>query len=180
MEFIQNEISGLLVIKPDIFRDDRGYFFESFNQDKFDEEGLDLTFVQDNESCSKKGVVRGLHFQVPPFEQGKLVRVIRGSILDVAVDIRKGSPTFGKWSSVVLSGENKWMYWIPPGFAHGFSVLEEDSVVMYKCTNVYHKDAERSIIWNDPDLKIDWGTAHPIVSEKDNKAPFFKEVGSPF
>jgi len=106
--------------------------------------------------------------------------VIRGSILDVAVDIRKGSPTFGKWSSVVLSGENKWMYWIPPGFAHGFSVLEEDSVVMYKCTNVYHKDAERSIIWNDPDLKIDWGTAHPIVSEKDNKAPFFKEVGSPF
>jgi dTDP-4-dehydrorhamnose 3,5-epimerase len=180
MEFLITEISGLLIIKPDVFRDDRGYFFESYNQDKFDSYGLDVTFVQDNESRSKKNVVRGLHFQVPPYEQGKLVRVVEGAILDVAVDIRRASPTFGKWSSVVLSGENKWMYWIPPGFAHGFVTLEDDTVVFYKCTNVYNKEAERSIIWNDPDLKIDWEIKDPVVSERDNKAPRFNEIKTPF
>ena len=180
MEFLTTDIAGLLIIKPDIFRDDRGYFFESYNQDKFDESGLDVTFVQDNESKSAKGIIRGLHFQSPPFEQGKLVRVVKGSILDVAVDIRRKSPTYGKWSSVKLSGENKWMYWIPPGFAHGFVSLEDDTVVFYKCTNVYNKDAERSIIWNDPVLHIDWGVKEPMVSEKDNKAPGFKELNTPF
>jgi len=180
MEFLITEISGLLIIKPDVFRDDRGYFFESYNQDKFDSYGLDVTFVQDNESRSKKNVVRGLHFQVPPYEQGKLVRVVQGAILDVAVDIRRASPTYGKWSSVELSGENKWMYWIPPGFAHGFVTLEDDTVVFYKCTNIYNKESERSIIWNDPDLKIDWGVKDPVVSERDNKAPRFNEIKTPF
>ncbi len=180
MEFLNTDISGLLIIKPDIFRDDRGYFFESYNQDKFDGSGVDVTFVQDNESRSKKGVVRGLHFQVPPFEQGKLVRVVKGAILDVAVDIRRASATYGKWSSVVLSGDNKWMYWIPPGFAHGFVTMEDDTVVFYKCTNVYNNEAERSIIWNDPVLKIDWGINDPVVSDRDSRAPFFSTLKTPF
>ena len=169
-----------MIIKPDIFADDRGYFFESFNHEKFLDAGLDLKFVQDNESKSKKGVLRGIHFQAPPFAQGKLVRVIKGSVLDVAVDIRKNSPTYGKWESVVLSGENKLMYWIPAGFAHGFITLEDDTIFFYKCTNAYNKASEGSIIWSDPDLSIDWGVSEPQVSEKDKLSPGFKDFVSPF
>ena len=173
-------MEGLLIIKPQVFEDDRGYFFESFNQEKFLKAGLDLKFIQDNESKSKKGVLRGLHFQAPPFAQGKLVRVIRGSVLDVAVDIRRGSPTYGKWESVVLTGTNKWMYWVPAGFAHGFVTLEDDTVFFYKCTNVYNKASEGSVLWNDPDLNIDWGISDPVISEKDKVAPRFRDFVSPF
>jgi dTDP-4-dehydrorhamnose 3,5-epimerase len=180
MEFNPTSIDGLLLIKPDVFGDDRGYFFESFNRGKFLGAGLDLDFVQDNESKSKKGVLRGLHFQAPPFDQGKLVRVIRGSVIDVAVDIRRGSPSYGKWESVMLTAENKWMFWVPAGFAHGFVTLEDDTVFCYKCTNLYNKASEGSIRWNDPDLGIDWGISNPVVSEKDGTSPLFRDLASPF
>ena len=180
MEIIKTPLEGLLIIKPDVFEDDRGYFFESFNQEKFRSAGLDLTFLQDNESKSKKGVLRGLHYQAPPFAQGKLVRVISGSVLDVAVDIRKNSPTYGRWESIVLSGQNKWMYWIPAGFAHGFATLEDDTMFFYKCTNVYSKISEGSIRWDDPDLNINWGVDDPVISEKDKVSPGFGELVSPF
>ena len=180
MQIIKTELEGLLIIKPDVFEDERGYFFESYNREKFKKAGIDLKFVQDNESKSKKGVVRGLHLQSPPFEQGKLVRVMRGSVLDVAVDIRKNSPTFGKWASIELSGKNKWMYWIPPGFAHGFATLEDETIFFYKCTNVYNKDAERCFLWNDPDINIDWGISNPVVSQRDNLAKRFRDFISPF
>ena len=175
MEIVKTPIEGLLIINPNVFEDERGYFFESYNREALLKHGLDLTFVQDNESKSKKGVLRGMHFQRPPFAQGKLVRVVRGAVLDVAVDIRKGSPTYGKWHSVVLSGVNKLMYWIPAGFAHGFLTLEDDTVFFYKCTNVYNKEAEGCIRWNDPDLNIDWGDVTPVVSERDSNAPLFKD-----
>jgi dTDP-4-dehydrorhamnose 3,5-epimerase len=178
MEIITTPLEGLLIIKPDVFEDERGYFFESFNHEKFLKLGLDLKFSQDNES--KKGVLRGLHFQAPPYAQGKLVRVMRGSVLDVAVDIRKGSPTYGKWESIVLSGQNKWMYWVPAGFAHGFVTLEDDTIFFYKCTNVYNKNSEGSILWSDPDLKIDWGVDNPVISDKDKVSPVFRQFSSPF
>lgn len=180
MEIIKTPLAGLLIIKPDLFEDDRGYFFESFNREKFLQAGLDLTFLQDNESKSKKGVLRGLHYQAPPFAQGKLVRVMRGSVLDVALDIRKDSPTYGKWESIALSGQNKWMYWIPPGFAHGFVTLEDDTIFFYKCTNVYNKVSEGSILWNDRDLNINWGIDGPMISDKDKVSPMFKDIVSPF
>jgi dTDP-4-dehydrorhamnose 3,5-epimerase len=180
MQIEKNHIDGLRVIKPDVFDDPRGYFFESYNIEKFRQLGIDVLFLQDNESKSGKGVLRGLHFQVPPYEQGKLVRVIRGAVLDVAVDLRKSSPTYGQWASIELSEKNKWMYWIPAGFAHGFLTLEENTVFFYKCTRVYHKEAERSIAWNDPDLKIGWGTETPLVSDKDNTAGSFRDFISPF
>jgi dTDP-4-dehydrorhamnose 3,5-epimerase len=180
MEIIKTPLEGLLIIKPDVFEDERGYFFESYNYDKFLKEDLDLKFLQDNESKSKKGVLRGLHFQAPPFAQGKLVRVMRGSVLDVAVDIRKGSPTYGKWESIVLSGQNKWMYWIPAGFAHGFVTLEDDTIFFYKCTNPYNKASEGSVRWNDALLNINWGIADPLISDKDKIAPGFNEFVSPF
>ncbi len=180
MEIIKTPLEGLLIIKPDVFEDERGYFFESYNQDKFLTHGIDVTFVQDNESKSKRGVLRGLHFQNPPFAQGKLVRVMRGSVLDVAVDIRRGSPTYGKWSSIVLSGQNKWMYWIPAGFAHGFLTLEDDTIFFYKCTNVYSKESEGAIRWNDSDLNIDWGIIDPVISPKDEVTPGFREFVSRF
>ena len=180
MEIITTPLEGLLIIKPDVFEDERGYFFESFNHEKFLKEGLDLKFLQDNESKSKKGVLRGLHFQAPPFAQGKLVRVMRGSVLDVAVDIRKSSSTYGKWESIVLSGQNKWMYWIPPGFAHGFVTLEDDTIFFYKCTNGYNKASEGSLRWNDPQLNIDWGIADPVISDKDKVSPGFKGFITPF
>jgi len=180
MEILKTPLEGLLIIKPDVFEDERGYFFESFNNEKFLREGLDLTFLQDNESKSKKGVLRGLHFQAPPYAQGKLVRVIRGSVIDVAVDIRKDSPTYGKWESVVLTGQNKLMFWVPAGFAHGFATLEDDTVFFYKCTNVYNKAAEGSILWNDPDLNIDWKFSDPVISDKDKAAGRFREMVSPF
>ena len=180
MEIIKTPLEGLLIIKPDVFEDERGYFFESFNYGKFHKLGLDLKFLQDNESKSKKGVLRGLHFQAPPFAQGKLVRVMRGSVLDVAVDIRKNSPTYGKWESIVLSGQNKWMYWIPEGFAHGFVTLEDDTIFFYKCTNIYNKESEGSILWNDPDLNINWGIQDPVISGKDKISPEFRDFTSPF
>ena len=180
MEISKTALDGLLIIKPDVFRDDRGYFFESFNIEKFSKEGLDVTFMQDNESLSMKGVIRGLHFQIPPFEQAKLVRVVKGSALDLAVDLRKSSSTYGKWTSVLLTGENKWMFWIPAGFAHGFATLEEDTVFFYKCTKVYNKESERSILWNDPDINIKWGIEKPIISERDKSAKGFREFKSPF
>ena len=175
MEIIETKIKDLIIIKPDVFLDERGYFFESYNKQRFSEHGLDMHFVQDNESQSMKGVLRGLHFQKPPYAQGKLVRVVKGAVMDVAVDLRKGSPTFGQWESVELTEGNKFMYWIPEGFAHGFVCLADYSVFTYKCTNVYHKASEDSIRWNDPDLNIDWKIERPILSEKDKVAPLFKE-----
>lgn len=181
MEIVETGIKDLVIIKPNVFEDDRGYFFESYNKIKFLEKGIDVNFVQDNESRSMKNVLRGLHFQKPPFTQGKLVRVMRGSVLDVAVDLRKNSPTYGKWASIVLSDKNKWMYWVPAGFAHGFLTLEDNTVFFYKCTNIYNKDSEGSLLWNDPDLNIDWGKeVNPILSGKDKVAPLFKDFNSPF
>lgn len=180
MKLITTSINGLVLIQPDVFPDARGYFFESFQKAKFLALGIDADFVQDNESMSGKGVLRGLHFQKPPYAQGKLVRVVRGSVLDVAVDLRKASKTYGKWESSVLSADNKLMMWIPEGFAHGFLTLEDDTIFQYKCTNNYNKESECGIIWNDPDLKIEWGTDNPIVSEKDLKGIIFRELKSPF
>ncbi len=181
MEIIPTEIPGLLIVKPAVFEDSRGYFFESYNLDKFAQAGITAKFVQDNESKSQKNVLRGLHFQKPPYAQGKLVRVMKGSVLDVAVDLRKGSPTYGKWASIVLSENNKFMYWIPEGMAHGFLTLEDHTVFFYKCTNQYNKESEGSILWNDPELAIDWGSLDsPILSEKDKISPLFRDFESPF
>ncbi|MCK5764798.1 MAG: dTDP-4-dehydrorhamnose 3,5-epimerase [Bacteroidales bacterium] len=180
MNILKTELSGLLVIDPKVFGDDRGYFFESFNAEVFASAGLTADFVQDNESRSVKGVLRGLHFQGPPFEQGKLVRVARGAVMDVSVDIRKDSPTYGKWAAYEISEQNKRMLWIPPGFAHGFVTLEDDTVFIYKCTNVYNRESESSILWNDEELGIDWGIENPVISEKDSEAPLFRELNSPF
>ena len=154
MVFKKTNISGVVICKPKIFGDERGYFFESFNKKKLEDIGIKESFVQDNQSLSNKNVLRGLHFQAPPFAQGKLVRVINGSVLDIAVDIRKESPTYGKYFSVILSEQNKKMFWIPPGFAHGFSSLKADTIFSYKCTNYYNKESEDSLYWNDSDLAI--------------------------
>ena len=180
VELIKTSINGLLIIKPDIFKDDRGYFYESYNKERFAKVGLNIDFVQDNESKSSKGVLRGLHFQKPPFAQGKLVRVIKGAVMDVAVDLRKDSPTYGKWESVVLTEENKLQFWIPEGFAHGFVAMEDNTIFNYKCTNVYNKESEGSILWNDPDININWKIENPILSEKDKISPLFKNFESPF
>ncbi|HPT04450.1 MAG TPA: dTDP-4-dehydrorhamnose 3,5-epimerase [Bacteroidales bacterium] len=180
MEIIKTAIPDVLIIKPSVFKDDRGYFFESYNKEKFLKNGIDQNFVQDNESKSQKGVLRGLHFQNPPFAQGKLVRVMKGAVLDVAVDIRKGSPWYGKWVSIELNEDNKWMYWIPTGFAHGFHTLADHTVFFYKCTNVYHKASEGSIRWDDPDLNISWGAHNPILSDKDKVSPLFRDFISQF
>jgi len=180
MEFEKTTIEGLLILKPRIFNDERGYFYESYNKTSFAENGFDIEFVQDNQSLSQKGVLRGLHFQAPPFEQGKLVRVIQGSVLDVAVDIRPHSPTYGQYVSVLLSGENKTQFWIPPGFAHGFLTLEDNTLFCYKCTGPYSKESECAILWNDPQLNIDWNIEKPIVSTKDQEAELFERFTSPF
>lgn len=180
MEIVKTKIPGLLIVKPQVFEDHRGYFFESYNKEAFKNLGLYPQFVQDNESRSMKGVLRGLHFQKPPFAQGKLVRVIKGAVLDVAVDLRKSSPTYGQWEAVELNEYNKWMYWIPEGFAHGFVTLEDNTIFFYKCTNVYNKESEGSILWNDPDLKVEWNFDHPTLSEKDQQAPLFRDFASPF
>lgn len=168
MEIIKTNIEGVIIIEPRIFKDDRGYFFESFSQREFEEKVCKTTFVQDNESKSSYGVLRGLHFQKPPFAQSKLVRVIKGAVLDVAVDIRKGSPTFGQYVSVELTGDNHRQFFIPRGFAHGFSVLSEEVIFQYKCDNFYSPQSEGAIAWNDPDLNIDWRIPieEVVLSEK--------------
>lgn len=180
MNVIKTNIEGLLIIEPNVFHDPRGFFFESYNEQKYKDAGIDYNFVQDNLSLSQKNVLRGLHFQKPPYEQGKLVQVIKGSVLDVAVDIRKNSPTYGQHHSIVLSEENKTQFFVPPGFAHGFITLEDDTLFSYKCTNVYNKESESSIHWNDELLNIHWGVEDPIVSDKDMLAPLFDNFISPF
>lgn len=180
MEFIKTNFDGLVVIKPRIFGDARGYFLETYNEVVFRQNGIDYRFVQDNQSKSRQGVLRGLHFQRPPYAQGKLVSVLQGAVLDVAVDIRKSSPTFGKYFSIKLTGEEKTMMFIPPGFAHGFATLEEDTIFSYKCTANYHPEAEDAILWNDPDLNISWGIKDPVISEKDSMAKQFSSYESPF
>ncbi|HIG32706.1 MAG TPA: dTDP-4-dehydrorhamnose 3,5-epimerase [Flavobacteriales bacterium] len=180
MEIIKTPLEGLLVINPRVFGDDRGYFFESWSKQSFAKVGLDLDFVQDNQSLSSKGVLRGLHFQSPPYAQGKLVRVIKGAVLDVALDIRKDSPTYGQYFSVELSEENKTIVWIPPGFAHGFVTIEDNTIFTYKCTEVYNKESEGALLWNDKDLNINWEVNDPLVSEKDLGAGTFKGFVSKF
>lgn len=180
MEVIKTEIEGLLIIKPKVFGDERGYFFESYNKESYIKAGIDFDFVQDNISKSKKGTIRGLHYQIGDKAQGKLCKVIYGKVLDVAVDIRFGSPTFGRYFSSELSEENHTQLWIPPGFAHGFSVLSDEAIFAYKCTAFYSKENERAIIFNDPDLNIDWKVDNPIVSEKDLKALSFKNISKDF
>lgn len=181
MDIKECTIPGLFLIEPKVFVDARGFFYESFNQQIFREKtGVDLTFCQDNESYSKKNVLRGLHFQLPPFAQGKLVRVVAGRVLDVALDIRRSSPTYGKYETFELSSENKKQLWIPPGFAHGFVALEENTIFNYKCTNYYSPVSERTIQWNDTDLAIDWKVENPIISEKDQKGLDFITFVSEF
>ena len=169
MEVIKTEIEGVVIIEPRIFKDDRGYFYESFSQREFEEKVCKTTFVQDNQSKSSYGVLRGLHFQKPPYCQSKLVRCIKGAVLDVAVDIRKGSPTFGKYVAVELSEDNHRQFFVPRGFAHGFAVLTEEAVFQYKCDNFYNKESEGSVAWNDPELNIDWRIPFDkvLLSEKD-------------
>jgi dTDP-4-dehydrorhamnose 3,5-epimerase len=169
------DINGLLLLTPDVFYDRRGYFLETFNEAKYAEFGITENFTQDNLSFSRKGVLRGLHYQAPPFTQGKLVSVLSGKALDVAVDIRSESPTLGKHIAVELSAENKKQLWIPAGFAHGFVALEEGTIFSYKVTAPYSKEHDGGILWNDPALGIDWQIEKPIVSEKDSRLPDFKE-----
>jgi dTDP-4-dehydrorhamnose 3,5-epimerase len=180
MEIIETGIKDLVVIKPKVFKDDRGYFFESFNRSKLDALGNDLEFVQDNQSLSQKDVLRGLHFQNPPYAQAKLVSVIQGSVLDVAVDIRKESPTYGKSFSIILDGIDKNQLFIPVGFAHGFKTLENNTIFFYKCTNYYNKESEGCLLWNDPDLNINWDIENPMLSEKDKIGQLFDTFVSNF
>lgn len=180
MEINKTPIDGLLVIKPSVFKDTRGYFFEPYNKQRFFDAGITHEFVQDNQSYSHLGALRGLHFQAPPFEQGKLVRVITGAVLDVVVDIRKTSATYGQHYAVELTEENMLQFWIPPGFAHGFATLKDNTIFEYKCTNFYNKASEGGIIWNDPTLKINWGLQNPIVSDKDQLLKPINQLISPF
>lgn len=176
MNVIKTDLSDVLIFEPNVFNDQRGYFFESFNQKVFEDAvGYGVNFVQDNHSCSAKGVLRGLHFQIAPFEQAKLVRCVEGEIFDVAVDIRKDSPTFGQWIGALLTADNKRQLWIPAGFAHGF-YARTDAQVFYKTNNFYHKDSERSIRWNDKTLGIDWGVADVLLSNKDEVASSFNSI----
>ncbi|MCL2027883.1 MAG: dTDP-4-dehydrorhamnose 3,5-epimerase [Bacteroidales bacterium] len=180
MKLIDTKIPDLKILEPSVFTDDRGYFFESYSYQKMKDLGMDNVFVQDNESKSQRGVLRGLHFQNPPFAQAKLVRVVKGAVLDVAVDIRKNSPTYGQHVCVELSEQNKRMFYIPEGFAHGFLVLEDDTIFSYKCSQFYNKESEGSLLWNDETLNINWGFDNPILSEKDKIAPKFLEFQSSF
>ena len=182
MDVIKTNIEGVVIIEPKIFKDARGYFFESFSKREFDEKVAKVDFVQDNESCSSYGVMRGLHFQRPPFAQAKLVRCVRGQVLDVAVDIRKGSPTYGKHVSCLLTEDNHRQFFIPRGFAHGFAVLSDTAVFQYKCDNYYHPEADGGISIVDPSLGIDWGIAleEAVLSDKDKNHPLLKDFESPF
>lgn len=173
-------IEGLLVLKPKVFEDPRGYFFESYNQKVLEEAGLNESFVQDNQSLSQKGVLRGLHMQAPPHAQGKLVRVIKGAVLDVVVDIRKQSPTYGRHFSIELTEQNKTMFWVPVGFVHGFVTLQDNTIFHYKCTNYYNKESEACVLWNDKDLGINWNVDNPLLSAKDLEGIPFKNFVSPF
>ncbi|HQQ94186.1 MAG TPA: dTDP-4-dehydrorhamnose 3,5-epimerase [Bacteroidia bacterium] len=180
MEIIESELKGLYIIQPKVFEDARGYFFESYSAQAFEKAGLKLDFVQDNQSLSQKGVLRGLHFQNPPYAQGKLVRVISGAVLDVAVDIRLSSPTYGKWIARELNEQNKLMMYIPEGFAHGFLTLQDQTVFSYKCTNIYNKASEDCILWNDPEIGIQWGSSDVLLSEKDMNCKSFRTFRSMF
>lgn len=180
MDIIKTDIDGPLIIDPRVFSDERGFFVETYNADRYEEAGIPAAFVQDNLSVSQKGVLRGLHFQSPPYAQGKLVQVLRGRVFDVAVDIREGSPTFGKYVSVELSAENHRQFWIPAGFAHGFLSLEDDTMFQYKCTNVYAPDHDGGVRYDDPAIGIAWPEGAYIVSEKDKAQPLLEAVGSVF
>lgn len=182
MPFYKTDIDGLIVVEPNVFEDSRGYFFEAYNQPVFQENGITCEFLQDNQSKSSYGVIRGLHYQLNPYGQSKLVRVLEGTIYDVAVDIRKGSPTYGRYFGLELSADNKKQLFIPAGFAHGFSVLSQTAIVLYKCDALYNKQSEGGICFNDADLAIDWkiDTTKAVVSEKDLLLPSFKESVSNF
>lgn len=180
MQITTTPIEGLLVVQPKVFGDHRGYFMETYNEGAFRAAGLPTDFVQDNQSFSGKGILRGLHFQAPPYAQGKLVRVIRGAVLDVALDLRTSSSTYGQYFAIRLTEENKTMVWIPPGFAHGFLTLEDDTLFAYKVTGLYNKESEGGILWNDPDLGIAWGIDQPVLSDKDLILPRLADFNSPF
>ncbi len=182
MDVKTTPINGLLVIEPKVFRDARGYFVETYNEERYRAAGVDATFVQDNQSCSSYGVVRGLHFQRPPYTQAKLVSCAVGRVLDVAVDLRKGSPTFGQWYAVELDADSHRQFYIPRGFAHGFSVLSEVAVFTYKCDNLYHPEADGGLLLSDPDLAIDWQVPKDkrILSEKDQRHPLLRDLDNPF
>lgn len=182
MNISTTKIAGLIIIEPRIFPDDRGYFYESYSEKKYREAGINAAFVQDNQSFSQKGALRGLHGQANPFAQGKLVRVLQGRVLDVAVDIRKNSPTFGEYVTIELSGENHKQFWIPPGFLHGFLTLEDDTIFTYKVDNYYDKASEIGVLWNDPTINIDWQTdlSNVLLSPKDEVLPAFADFRSPF
>jgi dTDP-4-dehydrorhamnose 3,5-epimerase len=180
MEITRTPIEGLLVLQPRIFPDGRGYFYESWNRRAFEETGITADFVQDNQSLSQKGVLRGLHFQCPPHAQAKLVRVISGAVLDVAVDIRKNSPTYGQHYTIELTAENKTLFFIPEGFAHGFLTLEDNTIFTYKCAGFYNKASEDCLLWNDPALGINWNVNDPLLSPKDLLGKPLAELNSPF
>lgn len=184
MQITQTPIEGLLIIEPKVWRDNRGYFYESYNAKLFAEAGIDVNFVQDNQSFSQKGALRGLHAQAQPFEQGKLVRVLQGAVMDVAVDIRKNSPTYGQHFDIVLSEENHKQLWVPAGFLHGFLTLEDQTIFTYKVSNYYDKNSEIGVMWNDPDLNIEWSRDIPesefLLSDKDQVLSQFKDFKSPF
>lgn len=177
MQFQPLSILGLILIKPDVFGDNRGFFKETYSKEEFEKNGIDIEWVQDNHSRSTKGVLRGLHWQREPFAQDKLVRVARGAVLDVAVDIRVGSPTFGKYETVELSDENHNMFLLPKGFAHGFYVLSDIADFEYKVSSPYNKESEAALLWNDPDIGIDWSIkGEPVLSEKDLRNPLLKDI----
>ena len=180
MEIEEKEIKGLIEIFPKVFGDQRGFFLETFNASRYNDILRNVQFVQDNFSSSNKGVLRGLHFQNPPYTQGKLVQVITGSALDVAVDLRRNSETYGQHVKVLLSSEKRNQFWIPEGFAHGFIALEDNTIFSYKCTNYYNPQSEVTILWNDRNLKIDWQIDNPIISPKDKEGVLFKDFDTPF
>lgn len=176
MEVRDTPIAGLKIVQPKVWGDARGHFFESYSEAAFKEAGLPTDFVQDNQSLSAKGILRGLHFQKPPYAQGKLVRVIKGAVLDVVVDLRSSSPTYGQHHAIELNEDNKTMFWIPPGFAHGFLTLADDTIFVYKVTGLYNKESEGGLLWNDPALGIDWGIENPLLSDKDRIQPLLSEL----
>jgi dTDP-4-dehydrorhamnose 3,5-epimerase len=178
LNFIETPLPGVILIEPKLFSDDRGFFMETFHSERFAAAGVPTSFVQDNHSRSRRGVLRGLHYQEPN-AQGKLVRCTRGTLFDVAVDIRRGSPQFGKWYGIEISEENRRMLWIPPGFAHGFCAMTDDADLVYKCTSLFDANADRCIVWNDPEIGIEWPLRDPILSEKDAAAPRLAEAVLP-